>query len=155
MGPRRWPGLTPERKKQLLVITAGVLNTSVHPCLRSLKTAAERREDRWTRGGKRPQRMPPQRMRGRPPKLMLGRQLQERRTDPLLERDCEEANGQEPRALPRRLLHHPRTFCGPVTISTKVEAVCLWMQRSIGRHWSDSLKMVIPISDGVTTGGRR
>ena len=105
MGSRRWPGLTPERKKQLLVIAAGVLNTSDHPRLRSLKTAVKRREGRRTRGGMRQRPKPPQRTRGRPTKLMLDRELQERRTDLLLEQDCEEAEGQAFRARPCRLLH--------------------------------------------------
>ena len=46
MGPRLWPGLALERKRQLLATTAEVLNTSVHPRLRRLKTAAEQEEDR-------------------------------------------------------------------------------------------------------------
>ena len=101
---RRWPGLNPERKKQLLTIAAGMLNTSDHPRLRGLKTAVKQEEARWTRGGMRQRPKPPQRTRGRPTKLMLDREPQERRTDLLLEQDCEEAEGQASRARPRRLL---------------------------------------------------
>ena len=55
--------------------------------------AAERWKDRPTRGEAQPQRQVPQRMRGRPLKLMLGAAAREPRTDLLLVRGRVEAEG--------------------------------------------------------------
>ena len=91
MGPRFWPGLAQERKEKLPATTAEVLNNMVRHRLRLLWNAAERWEDRPTRGEMQLQRKPPQRTRGRPLKLMLGTAPQEPRTDLLLARGRVEA----------------------------------------------------------------
>ena len=107
---------------------AEVLNGMVHPRLRRLQNAAERRRDRQIRGEMQLQRKPPQRMRGRPPKLQLGTAPQERRTDLLLARGRAEAGGQEPSALPPRPFRRLRTLYGPLAnssnTSTRGETVC-------------------------------
>ena len=101
--PRLQPGLDQGRGNELLAILAEILNSMVRHRLRRLQSAAERRRDRQIRGEKQEQRKPPQRMRGKPPKLQLGTALQEHRTDILLIRGRAEAGGQEPSALPPRL----------------------------------------------------
>ena len=92
-GPRLWPELAPEPKEKLQATQAEVLNNEVHHHPRSLNTSAGWREDRQTRGGMQPQRMPHHRTLGRLPKLMLGKAPLECRADPLLARDRAEANG--------------------------------------------------------------
>ena len=116
------------RREKLPATSAEVLNNMVRPRLRRLRNAAERRKDRQTRGEMQPQRKPPQRMRGRPPKLQLGTAPQERRTDLLLIRGRAEAGGQEPSALPLRPSRRLRTLHGPLAnssnSSTRGETVC-------------------------------
>ena len=93
MGPRLWPGLAQERKEKLPATMAEVLNNMVRHRLRLFWNAAERWEDRPTRGEAEPQCQVPQRMRGRPLKLMLGAAAREPRTDLLLARGRAEAEG--------------------------------------------------------------
>ena len=104
------------------------MNNMVHPRFSRLWKAAERREDRQTRGEAQPQRRPPQRMRGRLPNQELGIVQRGRRTDLLLVRGRAETGGSGFSSLPLRLFRRLRILYGPLSsinnISTRGETVC-------------------------------